>query len=74
MNLENPEPTILGVFNESLKVPVEPPGEVEDKAFAYTQFSPPGKIISRGYNDDVDITQIAYENNFKALISKPTDF
>ncbi len=73
LRLDNPEPTILGVFNESLKVPVEPPEEVEDKAFAYTQFGPPGKIISRGYNDDVDITQIAYENNLKLNI-KPTDF
>ena len=25
LKLDNPEPTILGVFNESLKVPVEPP-------------------------------------------------
>lgn len=73
LRLENPEPTILGVFNESIKVPVEPPEEVEDKAFAYTHFGPPGKIINRKHNDEVDVTQIAYENNLKLNI-KATDF
>ena len=56
-----------------LKSLLSHPEEVEDKAFAYTHFGPPGKIINRGYNDDIDITQIAFENNLKLNI-KPTDF
>lgn len=73
LTVENPEPTILGIYNESIKVPVEPPVEVEDRAFAYSDFGSAGEIINRSYIDDLDLTQITYGNNLKLNI-KPTDF
>lgn len=73
LKLEDPESTILEVYNKSFKIPVDPPLAVEKKTFAYTDFGSPGKIIFQRYHDDINITQISFENNLTLNI-KPTDF
>lgn len=71
--IENVENTIRNVYNESKKVAVTAPKEIEQKPFAYQNFGPEGKIAMNHHVEDLDITQVRFENNV-ILNLKKTDY
>ena len=67
------EPVIASVFAESMALEVEPPAEIEEVAFAYTDFGGPGEVYSREYIEDLDLTLVEFANRVRLNIKK-TDF
>ncbi|HEX9782774.1 MAG TPA: insulinase family protein [Opitutaceae bacterium] len=63
----------LGVFHASAGAAVAPPGELKDEPFAYTDFGPPGTIISRKHVEDLDLVLVEFANGVR-LNLKRTDF
>jgi zinc protease len=61
---------IAAAYQASGKVAVEPPVATSGDEFAYTDFGPPGKIVSRTHVDDLDITQVAFANGVRANLKK----
>ena len=69
----SPESLIAGLFAEAQYIALEPPPEIEEVAWAYTDFGPAGTIHSREYVEDLDLTLIEFSNRVRLNI-KPTDF
>ncbi|MEE2567677.1 M16 family metallopeptidase [Hyphobacterium marinum] len=72
-SLENPEAEIAALWTESQAVAVEPPVEADEAGWAYTDFGTPGEVASRTEVEDLDFTQIAFENGVRLNV-KSTDF
>lgn len=53
--------------------PVEPPQDVADEAFAYTDFGPAGEVVERAEIEDLGVTQVRFENGVRLNV-KSTDF
>ncbi len=53
--------------------PVEPPEDVSDEAFAYTEFGTPGTVTRQTTVEDLGLTQIQFENGVRLTV-KPTEF
>jgi zinc protease len=53
--------------------PVEAPQDFSDEAFAYTDFGPAGAVASQTIVEDLNVTQITFENGVRLNV-KPTDF
>jgi zinc protease len=53
--------------------PVEAPQDFSDEVFAYTDFGPAGAVASQTAVEDLDVTQIVFENGVRLNV-KPTDF
>lgn len=68
-----PENLIAGLFAEAQSVALEPPPEIEQVEWAYTDFGPPGEIYAREYVEDLDLTLIEFVNRVRLNI-KQTDF
>ena len=64
---------IIASYNQSHAVPLTAPAQEETAAFAYTNFGPAGKVANRVEVADLEVTQIAFENNVRLNI-KPTPF
>ena len=73
LNLEDAENSLIEVYRKSRSVALEPPHEIEQAAFAYTDFGAPGKVIERRLHDDLGIHQVRFANQV-ALNLKQTDF
>lgn len=71
--IEGGEPAIEQAWRESAKVAVAAPGAGTAKAFAYTDFGPPGTIAEDRRVADLDIREIRFANNVR-LNLKRTDF
>lgn len=71
--IEDVENTVRAVYNESKKIVLTPPKEIDQKPFAYQDFGPEGKIAFNKHVEDLDITQIRFENNV-ILNLKKTDY
>ena len=71
--LDDARTQMLGVYDASLAVELDPPVETGEIVFAYTDFGAPGKIIERNQIEALDITQVRFANGV-ALSVKPTDF
>ncbi len=69
----NPEAMIGEVYAAAHASPVEPPPEIEEAAFAYTDFGPAGEIYSRQDIADLDLTIVEFSNRVRLNI-KQTDF
>ena len=67
------ESAIEQAWRESAKIAVAAPGARSAKAFAYTDFGPPGTIAEDRRVADLDIREIRFANNVR-LNLKRTDF
>jgi len=56
---------IIATFKASREKPVAAPAMEETAAFAYTDFGPAGKVVSRTEAKDLEITQAVFENNVR---------
>lgn len=64
---------VLAKFHESNAVAVQPPEEITTAEFAYTDFGPPGEVVSREHVADLDVTLVQFANGAR-LNLKRTDF
>ena len=64
---------IAAVYDKSHAVAVAAPEAIADLKWAYTDFGAPGKIAKREHIDDLDITEITFENGVRLNLKK-TDF
>lgn len=70
---DSPKNLIAGLFAEAQSVALEPPPEIEQVEWAYTDFGSAGEVYSREYVEDLDLTTIEFVNRVKLNIKK-TDF
>lgn len=71
--IEDAENAILAAYDASAAIALEAPVAQESAEFAYTDFGPAGKIISRSINDEIGFETVTFENNV-VLNFKKTDF
>lgn len=71
--VENAEAAIEAAYKESLNAEVSPPEDKEIDQFAYSDLPEPGKIKERKEVEDLEVTQIHFENNVRANL-KVTDY
>ncbi len=64
---------ILSVYGFSRLMPVSPPVDEASTQFAYTDFGPAGKIVSRRQHEDLGIVQAVFANNVRINV-KQTPF
>ena len=69
----DPAAHIRELYAAAHAVPLAAPPAIEDAAFAYTDFGPPGEIYHREYVEDLDITLVEFANRVRLNIKK-TDF
>ncbi|WP_221031019.1 M16 family metallopeptidase [Actomonas aquatica] len=68
-----PEGKVRELFAAAQAAPVEAPPEIEEAAFAYTDFGPSGEVYSREYVEDLDLTLVEFANRVRLNVKK-TDF
>lgn len=73
LQLESPEDAIRQAWSQSRRQPVEPPEETGETAFAYGDFGPAGRVVSRETIDDLGLVRFRFDNGV-AVTFKPTDF
>ncbi|MEO1405757.1 MAG: insulinase family protein, partial [Pseudomonadota bacterium] len=73
IDIENADEQIVAAWTESQSTPVDPPADAGTASFAYTDFGPPGEIVSDTRIDDLDIRILMFENNVRLNLKK-TDF
>ncbi len=73
VEFDDPEDTILDVYDRSAAGEVEPPAAFEEADFAYTSFGRPGAVADRGYFEDLDVHQVRFDNGVRLNV-KQTDF
>ena len=73
LTLKDASAAIVSAWKKSREVKVEPQKEEADAAWAYTSFGEPGKVASQKVVEDLQITQVQFENGVRLNI-KPTDF
>ncbi|CAB9517769.1 Stromal processing peptidase, chloroplastic [Seminavis robusta] len=61
------------LYLESQLAEVDPPVEPKNVSFAYTDFGPPGTVVSDTLVDDLDIRQLKLSNNVRVNM-KTTEF
>ncbi len=71
--LENAEVALGDVLERSRQIAVTQPEERSAATFAYTDFGPPGEVVSEEYVEDADAHLIRFANNVR-LNFKQTDF
>jgi len=71
--LEDGAAAVQQAFETSRAVAVDPPEEAGAQEFAYTDFGPPGALVSTRYVEDLDLHQYAFENGVRLNV-KQTDF
>jgi zinc protease len=67
------ERQIKEAFVESLAGKVEPPADETVGEFAYTDFGVSGKVAARKVVEDIEVTEVVFENGVRLNI-KPTPF
>lgn len=65
--------TLATLYEASTEVAVTAPVEQEIKAFAYTEFGPPGTVVSETMVEDFGIRQLVLSNNIRVNL-KTSDF
>jgi zinc protease len=65
--------TIESVYKASAAVAVNPPNQVEDSKFGYTEFGAPGTVIERKKVEDLDVSLVTFSNGVRVNL-KRTDF
>jgi zinc protease len=70
---DKPVATIASVYEKSKEKQVEPPTEMQEAKWAYTNFGAPGKVAKRQHIDDLDLELITFENGVRLNLKK-TDF
>ncbi len=73
LEIEDAQATMLAAYDASAAVAVEAPDTQDNAEFAYTDFGPAGKIISRSVNEEIGFETVTFENNV-VLNFKTTDF
>ncbi|MBP8256336.1 MAG: insulinase family protein, partial [Opitutaceae bacterium] len=64
------EAAITSAYNKSVATAVIAPASEAAIAWGYTDFGPAGRIASRSHVDDLDITQVAFENGVRVNLKK----
>ncbi len=73
LTLDQPEQQIVAAYEASAAVAVQPPAQLEELTFAYTDFGAPGAVVREQPVDDLGTTLIEFANGVR-LNLKPTDF
>ncbi|WP_421789002.1 M16 family metallopeptidase [Hyphobacterium sp.] len=73
LEIENAEAQIAEVWNASTEVAVAAMEEEELAAWAYEEFGEPGEVLERTQVDDLDVTQLVFDNGVSVTL-KQTDF
>ena len=68
-----PEQVIAGVYDASHAVALQPPANLANDAFAYTQFGPAGTVAHQEHVKDLDVHLIEFANGVRLNLKK-TDF
>ncbi len=68
--IPNPQETIAAAYSRSKATRVEAPASEATVAWGYTDFGPAGKIASRRRVEDLDITQVSFENGVRVNLKK----
>ena len=68
--IEDAENTIMAVLENSRAVEVQPLAAQVKAEFAYTDFGPPGTVISRETVEDIEFEQVVFDNNVRLNIKK----
>ncbi|MDF1812416.1 MAG: insulinase family protein [Verrucomicrobiales bacterium] len=71
--VEDANDKLTAVYKESSSVAVTAPEEIEAAEFAYSELPEPGKIAERKEIEDLEVTQLRFENNVRVNL-KVTDF
>lgn len=71
--VENAGDKLTSIYEESSAVAVEAPQEIEAAEFAYADLPEPGKVAEKKEIEDLDVTQLRFENNVRVNL-KVTDF
>ena len=73
VSVEEASQELKDLYTSSQLVEVIPPVEEEVAPFAYTNFGPPGTIVSDTFIEDLEIRQLILSNNVRVNM-KQTDF
>jgi zinc protease len=71
--LPDPAQKIAAIYAASREVPVTPPVQLDQAAFAYTTFGPPGRVAKAETVADLGATLVQFQNGVR-LNLKATDF
>lgn len=71
--VDNADEKLTSLYKASTEVAVTAPEEVEATAFAYGELPEPGKIAEQKEIEDLEVTQLRFENNVRVNL-KVTDF
>ncbi len=58
------------VYAAAHAVAIAPPAPERREAFAYTQFGPPGRVLSARRVDDLDLTELTFANGVRANLKR----
>jgi zinc protease len=64
---------VAAAYNRARAVPIKAPDARASITWGYSDFGPPGKVASRTHIDDLDFTEVVFENGVRLNIKK-TDF
>jgi len=64
---------IASTYNRARAIPVKAPDARAQVTWAYSDFGEAGKVLSRTHVDDLDITEVVFENGVRLNVKK-TDF
>ncbi len=64
---------IAAAYDRSQAIALSQPPSLTPSAWAYVNFGPPGKVAEKKHIDDLDITEVTFENGVR-LDLKKTDF
>ena len=70
---DNADATLMDLYQKSQTTEVTPPEKKAAVSFAYTDFDKAGTIASQSHIEDLDITQVSFNNGCKCNLKK-TDF
>lgn len=73
LELAQAEPALTSAYETSATSAVSPPEMIRVSQFPYTDFGPPGQVISKRHIEDLDVTLVEFRNGVR-LNLKPTPF
>lgn len=69
-DVEDGTDALEAAYAKSLAIAVEPRAEDKKLEFAYTDFGKAGKVVEKGFIEDIEITTVLFENNVRLNIKK----
>ena len=73
LTLENPASEIIAAYRASQAAAVsEPPAPPAAPVWNYTEFGPPGRVVSRREDPDLGITEVKFQNGVRLNLKRTT--